>query len=196
MLFIGDAFQIPPVVEKKDSALLYRFYESEHFFNSRVLRANPPLYLELKKIYRQKDRAFIDLLNRVRVNEMRSEDYLTLNSRYDPRFRPSEKEHYIMLATILVEHDEQAVTTLGVVAIAIATCIQPHDLALNTHIASLCPDGVLTGGVVFIGHVGDLQFPLSEIVHILCFVACAEGYGHHQKGYASIGPFRKSCHDK
>ena len=99
MLFIGDAFQIPPVVEKKDSALLYRFYESEHFFNSRVLRANPPLYLELKKIYRQKDRAFIDLLNRVRVNEMRSEDYLTLNSRYDPRFRPSEKEHYIMLAT-------------------------------------------------------------------------------------------------
>ena len=99
MLFIGDAFQIPPVVEKKDSALLYRFYESEHFFNSRVLRANPPLYLELKKIYRQKDRKFIELLNRVRVNEMRSEDYIMLNSRYDPRFRPSEKEHYIMLAT-------------------------------------------------------------------------------------------------
>ena len=99
MLFIGDAFQIPPVVEKKDSALLYRFYESEHFFNSRILRANPPLYLELKKIYRQKDRKFIELLNRVRVNEMRSEDYIMLDSHYDPRFCPSEKEHYIMLAT-------------------------------------------------------------------------------------------------
>lgn len=99
MLFIGDAFQIPPVVEKKDSALLYRFYESEHFFNSRVLRANPPLYLELKKIYRQKDRKFIELLNRVRVNEMRSEDYLMLNSRYLPKFRPNEKDRYIMLAT-------------------------------------------------------------------------------------------------
>ena len=99
MLFIGDAFQIPPVVEKKDSALLYQFYQSEHFFNSRVLRANPPLYLELKKIYRQKDRAFIELLNRVRVNDMRKEDYQLLNSRYEPGFRPKEKDRYIMLAT-------------------------------------------------------------------------------------------------
>ena len=48
MIFIGDAFQIPPIVESKDSSLLYRFYESEHFFDSRVLRANPPLYLEFK----------------------------------------------------------------------------------------------------------------------------------------------------
>lgn len=99
MLFIGDAFQIPPVVEKKDSALLYQFYQSEHFFNSRVLRANPPLYLELKKIYRQKDRAFIELLNRVRVNDMRKEDYQLLNSRYEPGFRPKEKDRYVMLAT-------------------------------------------------------------------------------------------------
>ena len=99
MLFIGDAFQIPPVVEKKGSALLYRFYQSEHFFNSRVLRANPPLYLELKTIYRQKDQAFIELLNRVRVNDMRKEDYQLLNSRYKPGFRPIEKERYIMLAT-------------------------------------------------------------------------------------------------
>lgn len=99
MLFIGDAFQIPPVVEKKDSALLYRFYESEHFFNSRVLRANPPVYLELKQIYRQKDREFIELLNRVRVNNMRKEDYQRLNTRYQPGFRPDSNDQYIMLAT-------------------------------------------------------------------------------------------------
>lgn len=99
MIFIGDAFQIPPVVESKDSSLLYRFYESEHFFNSRVLRANPPLYVEFKKIYRQKDRVFIDLLNRVRVNDMRKEDYQLLNSRYKPGFLPEENDSYIVLAT-------------------------------------------------------------------------------------------------
>ena len=99
MVFIGDAFQIPPVVESKDSSLLYRFYESEHFFNSRVLRANPPLYLEFKKIYRQKDRTFIDLLNRVRVNDMRKEAYQLLNSRYQPGFLPDENDSYIVLAT-------------------------------------------------------------------------------------------------
>ena len=99
MLFIGDAFQIPPVVEKKDSGLLYQFYQSEHFFNSRVLRANPPLYLELKKIYRQKDREFIELLNRVRVNNMRMKDYQLLNSRYQPKFRPEDRDRYILLAT-------------------------------------------------------------------------------------------------
>lgn len=99
MIFIGDAFQIPPVVESKDSSLLHRFYESEHFFDSRVLRANPPLYLEFKKIYRQKDRTFIDLLNRVRVNDMRKEDYQLLNSRFKPGFLPDENDSYIMLAT-------------------------------------------------------------------------------------------------
>ena len=99
MIFIGDAFQIPPVVESKDAALLYRFYESEHFFDSRVLRANPPLYLEFKKIYRQKDRAFIDILNRVRANDMRKEDYKLLNSRYQPGFLPDENDSYIILTT-------------------------------------------------------------------------------------------------
>lgn len=99
MIFIGDAFQIPPVVESKDSSLLHRFYESEHFFDSRVLRANPPLYLEFKKIYRQKDRTFIDLLNRVRVSDMRKEDYQLLNSRFKPGFLPDENDSYIMLAT-------------------------------------------------------------------------------------------------
>lgn len=99
MIFIGDAFQIPPVVESKDSSLLHRFYESEHFFDSRVLRANPPLYLEFKKIYRQKDRTFIDLLNRVRVSDMRKEDYQLLNSRFEPGFLPDENDSYIMLAT-------------------------------------------------------------------------------------------------
>lgn len=99
MIFIGDAFQIPPVVESKDSSLLHRFYESEHFFDSRVLRANPPLYLEFKKVYRQKDRTFIDLLNRVRVSDMRKEDYQLLNSRFKPGFLPDENDSYIMLAT-------------------------------------------------------------------------------------------------
>lgn len=99
MIFIGDAFQIPPVVESKDSSLLHRFYESEHFFDSRVLRANPPLYLEFKKIYRQKDRTFINLLNLVRVNDMRKEDYQLLNSRFKPGFLPDENDSYIMLAT-------------------------------------------------------------------------------------------------
>ena len=51
-----------------------------------------------KKIYRQKDQKFIDLLNRVRVNKLADGDLDLLNSTYDPYFTENNQE-YIILAT-------------------------------------------------------------------------------------------------
>ena len=99
VILIGDTFQLPPVAIGEDKDILRRFYDSEFFFSSKVIQNNKPLYIELKKIYRQNEQDFINLLNRVRVNQMLPGDFQTLNSRLNPNFRPQEKDNYIILAT-------------------------------------------------------------------------------------------------
>ena len=82
MVFIGDMFQLPPVAQPEDWEILRNFYSSTYFFDSVVIRENPPLYIELTKIYRQKDKVFIDLLNRIRTGNVTYDDIDTLNARY------------------------------------------------------------------------------------------------------------------
>lgn len=99
VILIGDTFQLPPVVVGEEKDLLYRFYDSEYFFSAKVIQRSKPLYIELKKIYRQNERDFIDLLNRVRVGQMIPDDFRALNSRLNPGFKPAERDKYIILAT-------------------------------------------------------------------------------------------------
>lgn len=103
LLFIGDLYQLPPVV-KDDWGFLKEFYPSFFFFDSQVLRVNVPLILELKRIFRQHDDSFIQVLNAVRNNELDIEHYETLNSRYTPNFNPHNNDGYITLTT----HNDQA----------------------------------------------------------------------------------------
>ena len=97
MVFIGDLFQLPPVAPEGDWEILRNFYSSPYFFDSKVLQQHPPLYIELKKIYRQKEQGFIDILNRIRNGNVMQEDVDVLNARYDPL--PQKKTGYIILST-------------------------------------------------------------------------------------------------
>jgi len=99
VLLIGDAFQLPPIVGNEEWKILETFYDSPFFFHSQVIQDNPPVYLELKKIYRQKDSRFIELLNHIRINAMNESDLALLQSRYLPDFQPPESSTYITLAT-------------------------------------------------------------------------------------------------
>ncbi len=97
MVFIGDLFQLPPVAPEHDWEILKHFYASPYFFDAQVIRHNPPVYIELKKIYRQKEQTFIDILNRVRSGTVEPEDINTLNLQYDPN--PQKEDGYIILST-------------------------------------------------------------------------------------------------
>ena len=100
VLLIGDTFQLPPVVNPDDKNILSQFYQNSfYFFNSKVIQNNKPVYIELKKIYRQSDPKFIDLLNRIRVNQIVPNDLRLLNSKLNPNFTPNDNENYITLAT-------------------------------------------------------------------------------------------------
>ncbi|MDY0103708.1 MAG: DEAD/DEAH box helicase [Lentimicrobium sp.] len=99
LILIGDTFQLPPIVNQDDWNILGRFYDSPFFFSSRAMQKQKPIYIELKKIYRQKEQDFIDLLNRVRINTIDLKDIQLLNSRYLHGFTPEEEDDYIILAT-------------------------------------------------------------------------------------------------
>ncbi|MBK1442747.1 AAA family ATPase [Parapedobacter sp. ISTM3] len=97
VILIGDTFQLPPI--DKEWHVLEPFYDSIFFFSSKVILKNKPIYIELKKIYRQNEKEFIDLLNRIRVNQVSDNELNLINSKYNPSFRPSLTADYITLAT-------------------------------------------------------------------------------------------------
>lgn len=107
MVFIGDLFQLPPVCKQEEWSVLQLYYHSPFFFDAQVLQNNPPVLIELNKVYRQKASQFLDVLNRIRANQSLTEDLAYLNEFYQPAFRPEADDAYITLTT----HNEKAETT-------------------------------------------------------------------------------------
>jgi hypothetical protein len=99
LLFIGDMLQLPPVIKEQEWTLLSEYYNGQYFFDSKVLQEEPPLYIEFNKIYRQKDEGFITVLNQVRNNELDDTGIQLLESRFQPTFRRSKHDGYIILTT-------------------------------------------------------------------------------------------------
>jgi nucleoside-triphosphatase THEP1 len=105
VLYIGDLFQLPPVVINDEWELLKNFYRSPFFFDAQVIQQSPPVYIELKKIYRQNDDAFINILNNIRNNCCTETDLDRLHKHYKPEFSPLREENFITLTT----HNDKAV---------------------------------------------------------------------------------------
>src|SRR5690606_31009937 len=104
LLLIGDLFQLPPVVKENERELLSGFYNSPFFFDSLAIKEAEPIFIELNKIYRQKDESFIHILNQIRNNTCDYDDLEALHLHYKPHFRPYPDEGYITLTT----HNYQA----------------------------------------------------------------------------------------
>ena len=106
VLFIGDLYQLPPVVKKDEWEILQQFYSSIFFFDSFVLRNKTPVIIELKEVFRQKDNKFIKILNGIRNNNISEENFKLLNSRLKRTFLPLNNEEYITLTTHNYQADE------------------------------------------------------------------------------------------
>ena len=99
LLFIGDLLQLPPVVKNEEWEVLRRYYEGSYFFHSNVIQSNPPLYIELDKVYRQSDDAFIQILNNLRNNTITPANLQVLNQYVNPTFDQHKNTGYITLTT-------------------------------------------------------------------------------------------------
>lgn len=85
MVFIGDLYQLPPVVAGAEERDLFRnHYSSPYFFSAKALQNLEYTFLELEKVYRQKDNDFITLLNKVRDNSINNQELNILNLRCNP----------------------------------------------------------------------------------------------------------------
>ncbi len=90
VLFIGDLFQLPPVLRNEEASLFYEHYRSPFFFSANVIAEAEPLVVELQHVYRQRDEDFIRLLNAIRNNCAEEEDLALLHQRYKPWQEPEE----------------------------------------------------------------------------------------------------------
>ena len=106
LLLIGDLQQLAPVAQEKEWALLSPYYRTPYFFGSNALQQIPYVTIELKHIYRQQDAAFIDLLGKIRTNQVDTAVMNALNARYVSDFEPPKNEDWIRLTT----HNKMAQT--------------------------------------------------------------------------------------
>jgi len=81
MLFFGDLYQLPPVVTGMEREIFRTHYASPYFFDANVFQDCHLEFVELEKIYRQKDDGFIVLLNSIRNNSIAEEGLAALNAR-------------------------------------------------------------------------------------------------------------------
>lgn len=99
ILLVGDVFQLEPVIKNDERDILNRFYTSPFFFSARVFNEIDLVSIELKKVYRQTDKVFVNVLDHIRTNTAGAADLQLLNTRYNTSIEQSEEDMYITLAT-------------------------------------------------------------------------------------------------
>jgi hypothetical protein len=142
VLYIGDMYQLPPVIREEEWKILSAYYGSPFFFSSHVSVNQPPVYIELKKVYRQSDPAFIQLLNQVRNNDMDEAGYTLLHSRLLTNTAPP-GENVITLST----HNHKADT-------------------INDHSLEMLQEKLYTFKAAVEGEFSEKSFPAEEFLRL------------------------------
>src|SRR5690606_38980814 len=100
MILIGDPYQLPPVVASPaERRYLGASYKTPYFFSARALRESGMETVELRKVFRQQENEFIDLLNSIRTAHVTHDVVTRLNDRCRPEFAPPTDEPYVTLTT-------------------------------------------------------------------------------------------------
>ncbi len=99
LLLVGDLFQLEPVVKSDQKRILSQFYNSPYFFDALAFKHLNLIPVELKKVYRQDDNSFIQVLDNIRGGINLKEAIGVINSRMiDPDYF-TEEDYVIQLST-------------------------------------------------------------------------------------------------
>ena len=99
LLLVGDIYQLEPVVREEDRKLLSPFYPDNFFFDAKIFQQMQLVSIELKKVYRQTDPVFIDILDHIRTSQIRTTDLALLNKRVGAKLNTSDSKLSITLST-------------------------------------------------------------------------------------------------
>ena len=84
VIFVGDMFQLPPVVKQgAERELMQDLYHTDDFFfyKADVIKRMRLVKIEFQKVYRQEDGDFLHILENVRLNKTTPENLMHLNER-------------------------------------------------------------------------------------------------------------------
>ena len=82
VLFIGDMYQLSPIAKRDERQILDREYTSPFLIDAKVFPLLHPVFIELKKIYRQSDETFLKLLEKIRKASCTKDDIDNINRLY------------------------------------------------------------------------------------------------------------------
>lgn len=99
LLLVGDIYQLEPVLKEEDRQFLRPFYPSAYFFDANVFREMQLVSIELRKVYRQTNPAFINILDHIRTNNVADADLALLNNRVGASGEKHSNELSITLST-------------------------------------------------------------------------------------------------
>lgn len=85
MVLSGDLHQLPPVVGRDEGDILNERYGNPYFFRSEAFQSGAFALVALKKVHRQTDPAFLELLNSIRNGRLEQSDAETLDARVSGR---------------------------------------------------------------------------------------------------------------
>lgn len=139
MIFVGDMFQLPPVVKQgPEKELLKDIYRTNdfYFYKSEAVKRIRLVKIEFRKVYRQDDERFLSILEHVRMNRITPEDVTLLNTRIE---MPSNNDMVVTLCS----HNKTA------------------DDINNQHLSEIdSPEFVYEGAVV--GRFEEKRFPVDQ----------------------------------
>lgn len=98
MVFVGDLYQLPPVITNEDMLIYSQLYDSPYFFSANSFNLSNFNVIELKTVFRQKEIEFINFLNNIRTNETSLENFELINQKVVGSL--PEKQEHIVLCTI------------------------------------------------------------------------------------------------
>lgn len=143
VLFIGDLFQLPPIVSRKEQTVFQEFYKSAHFFEAKVFQQTELVTIELTKIYRQSDEQFIQVLNNFRNNVATPNDVALLNNKIINQAEQKNLGEIITLTT----HNDKA------------------DLTNQTNLRAL-PTKAFDYEAIILGDFPESMYPIPERIQL------------------------------
>jgi hypothetical protein len=104
LILIGDVQQLPPVTKNDEWQLLAPYYPTPYFFSSKAYNEANFINIELRKIYRQENEDFLNILEKIRNDDADESVLSKLNQRFQPDFMSENEEGFITLTT----HNDKA----------------------------------------------------------------------------------------
>lgn len=99
LVLFGDLYQLMPVAKDEEVEQLGEYYDTLNFYSSKAFQKLGCKLLELRKVYRQKNTEFVNILNDLRVGRNKSKVLSRISCRYKMNFAPDDSEGYIRLTT-------------------------------------------------------------------------------------------------